>query len=325
MAAAACDQISTRADQLGKLVEESMKQIGGADGADPLTAAPVEARALSGVLQAPVEVQAVSLDEMLSTQSFFVVGSVIAKPRVDMVEPVVDEDLEEAAAAVSEDVAAAASEEATIPESAELEPGPPPPPRPAPVVAAPAPGVIEPEISLKSAEGLRAPSAIEMRRSAQIAPKALREAVGDAQPISRDKLREARQLAEQRMRVESGNAQELGDQLARKAQDKAAPIARELAVRSKLNVDNALSARERAYSRLESMGLSGVVVPEEGGQMKIYIGADPTKFNPDADLTKTAALRQRFAKLKERKQDECTGAPPVSSCRPIRSSPPNAW
>lgn len=116
-------------------------------------------------------------------------------------------------------------------------------------------------------------------------------------------------MAEQRMKVESGNAQQLGDELARKAQDKAEPFARELAVRSKLNVETALSARERAYSRLEEMGLSGVVVPEEGGQMKIFIGADPTKFNPQADLTKSEALRQRFARLKEKRQDECSGNP----------------
>jgi serine protease len=286
----ACEQAASRAEQFGELVADSWAQIermvtGGAPD-DPLTAAPLEARALAGLLLPPTEPAPVSLDELLATQSFFVVGSVIAKPKAEMVEPVVAEDLEAVAAGTQLPPEAS---DAGMPESAELAPGPPAAAR----SAAPAP----PEAAAESPlAGVEVPSVFELRRSAQLAPKVLREAVRDVanEPLKSEMLRDARALAEQRINVDSASAQRLGDELLRQAAD-AGPAVRELAVRSKLDVDAALNARERAYAKLEAMGLSGVVVPEAGGQMKIFIGADPTRFDPK-DVDTVAELRQRFAR-----------------------------
>ena len=50
-------------------------------------------------MQAPVELTPVSLDEMLQTQSFFAVGSVIAMPKVQINEPVVEPETFDLAAA----------------------------------------------------------------------------------------------------------------------------------------------------------------------------------------------------------------------------------
>src|SRR5262245_55845790 len=84
-ALSACDDIQGRMDQFGKLTSDVLKQIGGggsdAPAFDLLAAAPVENRALFGVMQAPVDPPVMSLDEMLQTQSFFAVGSVIAMPK----------------------------------------------------------------------------------------------------------------------------------------------------------------------------------------------------------------------------------------------------
>lgn len=41
-------------------------------------------------MQAPVELPPVSLEEMLQTQSFFAVGSVIAIPKEQIIEPVLE-------------------------------------------------------------------------------------------------------------------------------------------------------------------------------------------------------------------------------------------
>ncbi|MDZ4761962.1 MAG: hypothetical protein SGJ21_12920, partial [Alphaproteobacteria bacterium] len=77
-ALAGCDQVQLRVDQLGKLIDGVTSQVNGEvlgqPEIDPLTSAPLEARALSGARQEPIEVAAVSLEELLQTESFFAVG-----------------------------------------------------------------------------------------------------------------------------------------------------------------------------------------------------------------------------------------------------------
>ena len=60
---AACDQVNSRLDQFGKLTGDVLNQVNGGEeaAADPLLSAPLEARALFGVQQAPVELTPVSL------------------------------------------------------------------------------------------------------------------------------------------------------------------------------------------------------------------------------------------------------------------------
>ncbi len=316
---AGCDGAQSRMDQFGELVDEVWQQVStdvlGQEPADPLTSAPLEARALAGVRVAAVEVAPVSLDEALSTQSFFVVGSIIAQPRVDMTEAVVESEelddsavfvetaaVEEVAPEVAEDAPDTASRSRSVdrPESLEMiEPGagapPPPVPLPSPVVQAPQ---------------VVAPS--EIQRRVQVAPRALEEAVRSAEkPVSKESLRKARQLARQSKTSTSQTAQSVGDEVVRRSKDEAAPVPKALSVRKQLKVQEALSARERAYSKLEEMGLSGVVTPEEGGQMTITIGIEPTKFidGKVVDPTTVEAMRARFSRRKGRPQDECAGNP----------------
>jgi serine protease len=317
LALAGCDAVQSRIDQLGRLVEASLGQVNGdvlgQPAADPLTTAPLEARALAGVREEPIEIAAVSLEEMLQTESFFAVGSVIAKPREEMVEPVVEADTFDLAAAAepasAADMAATAAPE-TAPEAAPAEAEPPAPALVEPGVPAPAP-VPPPTTALRRSDILKAPSAEQMRETAeQIAPRALERAARvSGVRVTEDTLRSAREVAEQAIAPDSQSAQRIGDEIVRKEKDAAAPVPKALAVRSKLNVDRAINARDKAYSKLEELGLSGVVSPEEGGQMRIIIGVEPTRFKKDIDPTKVAAMRDRFAQKKKRRDDECSGNP----------------
>ncbi len=334
--AAGCEAADRRFEQFGKLADSVIEQINteilGKAPADPLMSAPLDARALNGVQVQAVELQPVSLDEMLGTQTFFAVGSVIAKPREEMVESVVED--AELDAMVSEDSAAGNAAELdpateSSNETAVATPAPDSAPEPAPAVrqragaleraevepprpVAPPPAPVIVEAPNELAPPVEIPDAVELRRRAQTAPRNLQKAVTDRNvPVTRDSLRVARRLAERQGRKDSDSAQEIGDELVRRSKDAEAPVPKALAVRSKLKINEALSARDRAYNKLEEMGLSGVVTPDEGGQMRITIGVDPTKFEDGApiDPTRVNALAARFARLKQEPQDECAGNP----------------
>lgn len=329
-----CEAADRRLDQFSELVDSVYEQISteilGNPPANPLTAVPVDARALSGQMVAAVEPEPVSLEERLSTQTYFAVGSVIAKPREDMVEPVVDDAELDAivtdasapadSAALEEVQPEAAPEPETAPaearesapasslqverlERAQLE---------APQVVAPSPQPVIVEAPDELAPPVEAPDDGELQRRALSAPRRLQQDVtkGDM-PVTRDSLRVARRLAERQVTTDSESAQEIGDELVRRSKDAEAPVPKALAVRNKLRVDRALDARERAYNKLEELGLSGVVTPDEGGQMRITIGVDPTKFEDgrEVDPTRVDALAARFARLKEQPEDACAGNP----------------
>ncbi|HEX5005505.1 MAG TPA: S8 family serine peptidase, partial [Hyphomonadaceae bacterium] len=325
----ACDAVNDRLDKFGKLTDEVIRQISGEDtgGADPLTTAPLEARALFGVMQAPVELAPVNLEDAMQAQSFFAVGSVIAMPKEQIIEPVVEPESFDLAAAdpsapsaPAEEAAAAGAlntSEAPPPESAEVaagapvveatpEPLPPPPPAPESGAAAGSGGGAAPRLAVRTAPALKRSTPTELREQAQIAPRVLERAVRDSGvKVTKEAVLAARETSEKHIGVDSKTAQAMGDEIARKAADTAAPIPKALAVRSKLKVDVALNARERAYKRLEQMGLSGVVSPEEGGQMRITIGVKPTQLGlHDVDIE---TMRTLFAQKKADPAKECAG------------------
>jgi serine protease len=340
-AMAGCDRL----DQLGQLTGDVLNQITGGESAqpaqaevDPLEAAPVEARAVFGVMQAPVELAPVSLEEMLQTQSFFAVGSVIAMPKEQILEPVLEPETFDLAASqpTAPEPAAGASTlntgDAPLPESAEAPAG-------APIVeVAPPPATAAPEASrtmvegapriLKPGAGIKAgaplqraqvimPSAGVLREQAQIAaPKALQDAVRDSGvALKPDAIRSARVSAEQTLKATSQTAQAIGDQIARKAQDGAAPIPKPLQVRSRLDVDKAFAVRDKLGKQIEQMGLSGIVSAGEGGQMRITIGVNPTQYRQGKlDLSKVGQMRALFAQKKEPSK-ECSGAPDMAKIK----------
>ncbi|HOZ28231.1 MAG TPA: S8 family serine peptidase [Hyphomonadaceae bacterium] len=335
-ALAGCDRV----EQLGQLTSDVLNQItgGGQDQqaeapVDPLASAPVEARAVFGVMQAPVELEPVSLEDMLQTQSFFAVGSVIAMPKTQIVEPVLEPETFDLVAAQPDAAAPTDSSlntgsapqpsSADAPAGAPIVEAAPPPPTAAPeenrVAVDGAPRIIKPRSPIKAtAPQIKAPSATIMREQAQIAaPKALQEAVRDSGiEVKPEALRSARASAEQTMKATSQTAQSIGDQISRKAQDLTMPIPKPLQVRSRLDVDKAIEVRDKAGRQLEAMGLSGIVTPGEGGQMRITIGVNPTQFREGKiDLSKVNAMRALFAEKKATPAAECSGAPDAAKLR----------
>jgi serine protease len=325
-ALAACDQINDRLDKFGKLTGDVLNQVNGGEAAqDPLLTASVEERALFGVQQAPIELQPISLDELLQTQSFFAVGSVIAMPKVEMTEPVVEAESFDLAAAdpaapeAPADAAAGAAlntKDAPLPESAEKPAGAPVAEAPAaaaappPTTTVPVPNAPSRQMTVRSMPGLKAVTAGELRQQSQvIAPRALEKAMKDTGvTVSREQLRIARSDAEAGAKATSQTAQAIGDEVARKSLLADSPIPKVLAARSKLKVDVALAARQKVENRIQQMGLSGIVTPEEGGQMRILIGVKPTQLGlKRIDPTNIDAVRSMFAKAKEKMSDECSG------------------
>ncbi|RYD88707.1 MAG: hypothetical protein EOP61_33065, partial [Sphingomonadales bacterium] len=291
-----------RFDQLGELAGDALKQITGETEqaeapVDPLASAPVEARALYGVMQAPLELTAISLEEQMQTQSFFAVGSIIAMPKEQIVEPVLEPESFDIAAAnapaAAPDATTLNTNDAPKPASTEaaigapiVEAAPPPPAAAAPEAtrdtADGAPRIVKPRQGIRATAPpeVKLPPASALRQQAQIqAPKALQEAVrGSGVEVKPETLRSARASAEQTMTATSQTAQSIGDQITRKAQDKAEPVPKPLQVRSRLDVDKAVQVRDKAGRQLEALGLSGVVTPSEGGQMRITIGVNPTQY-----------------------------------------------
>jgi serine protease len=352
-ALAGCDQVQDRLNKFGKLTDEVLKQVSGADGGgdsapvDLLAAAPLEARALFGKMQAVVDVTPVNIEEALQTQSFYAVGSVIAMPKEQVVVPVVEPESFDLSAAdpskpdTAADAAAVNSAQAPPPESADKPAGA--PVTEAPLAPAPAPesaqlpqaGGATPKIPMRSLSTMKAPpTAGELRqRALVVAPRVLQKAVRDSGlAVNKDSLKVARQSAEQGLQATSKTAQSLGDDLARKTMIAVpnapsgtgarpgapgsapgsapgpAPIPKALAVRSKLNVDAALAVRDRMSKKLELYGLSSIVTPTEGGQMRITLGVNPTKMGDKFDPTKVASVRALFAKSGDPKKD-CAGNP----------------
>ena len=332
-ATAGCDRL----EQAGKLASDAFSQIAGGDApADQpvlvltneqiLAAASVDDRALFGPMQAPIALTPINVDELLQTQRFYAVGSVIAKPKVEIAEPVVDPTLDLTAAPAA-DTSVMNTDDAPLPESAAAAAG-------APVTEAPAPAAgAAPEATRRTQDGapaitgsagaapraqVKLPSTTELRRRAQVAaPEALKEAVRDfGVQLDAEALRRARDSAEETMKANSQTAQAIGDETARKATDATEPLPKPLQVRTRLDVDQAMVARDKAGQALERLGLSGVVTPGEGGQMRITIGVNPTQLRDgQVNLDQVASMRALFAPQKANEAQECAGTPDIEKLK----------
>lgn len=330
---AGCDRLG----EAGKLAGEAISQItGGAPAEQPvlvlsddqiLAAASVDDRALFGPMQAPIALTAIDVDELLQTQRFYAVGSVIAKPRAEIAEPVVDAGFS-MSTAPTDDVSVMNTDDAPLPESAAAAAGAPvqEAPPPSAVASSPeasrvtkdgAPAILKPGIARPRAE-IKMPSTSELRRQAQVAaPEALKEVVRDmGVQLDADALRRARQSAQEAMKANSQTAQAIGDAVSRKVTDATAPLPKPLQVRARLAVDQAVVARDKAGQTLERLGLSGIVTPGEGGQMRITIGVNPTQLRAGAvDLDKIESMRALFAPQKRDDSQECAGAPDIEKLK----------
>jgi serine protease len=134
--------------------------------------------------------------------------------------------------------------------------------------------------------------------------------------LDADALRRARQSAQEAMKANSKTAQAIGDAVSRKVTDATAPLPKPLQVRARLAVDQAVVARDKAGQTLERLGLSGIVTPGEGGQMRITIGVNPTQLRAGAvDLDKIESMRALFAPQKRDDSQECAGAPDIEKMK----------
>ena len=131
----ACDRVAA----LGDLAGDALAQITAGSPApdeaaqpsesDLLAAASLDDRALFGPMAAPMDLQPINLDEMLQTQSFFAVGSVIAMPKAQFTEPVLEPETfaltaDEPVASAPADAATMNTDSAPAPDSAALPAGP---------------------------------------------------------------------------------------------------------------------------------------------------------------------------------------------------------
>ena len=319
-ALASCDQVQSRIDKLSKLSADVAKQVGGnvpGNNLGGLAAMPIEARALAGTLQTPAPVQPQTLDEMLSTHGYFAVGSVIAQPKEDLTEPVVDEvDVAsvDAAASAPDDASAAGTAPATAapdaPAASPADTSPAQAPAGSEPLAAAAPDALKAApraaaplttLAVRPNAILRETTTPELRQQAQAAPRVLsRSLARSGLRVTDETLKEGRADAQMARNADNQSAQRVGDELARRDHEAGWRGRRAMAVRTRLNVDRAINARQHAYKKMEELGLSGVVSPGGGGPMRIMIGVDPTKFSDKFDPSKSGTMRSHFARKKGR-------------------------
>lgn len=328
-----CDRLN----EAGKLAGDALSQLtGGAQDSGVLVisdeqimaAASVDERALFGTMSAPIALTPINVDDLLQTQRFFAVGSIIAMPKAQIVEPVLEPESFDLTATAEATPGATVlnTDDAPVPESQAIAAGPPPVITPPPAAMAPettrvtkdgAPSFQKPGVNLPRAP-LKLPSTSELRQQAQVAaPKALKDAVRDSGiSLNPEKLRSARRSAEDALKSNTQTAQAVGDAITRKVQDATAPIPKALQVRSRLDVDVAVAARDKAGRQLEQLGLSGIVTPGEGGQMRITIGVNPTQFRDGKlNIDKIETMRSLFAPQKQKAGEECAGTPDLEKLK----------
>ena len=154
--------------------------------------------------------RAINVDELLQTQRFYAVGSVIAMPKVEISEPVLEPESFSLIDSTDRRIAAASAlntDDAPLPESLEVPAGP--PPADAPPRAPPRRAGIQPRHQGRrarhpqarrrpAARTIKLPTTGELRQQAQVAaPKALKEAVRDTGvELKPETLRTARRSAE---------------------------------------------------------------------------------------------------------------------------------
>ncbi|MFC7292257.1 S8 family serine peptidase [Hirschia litorea] len=282
-----CDQVEQKQENFKKLTNRVEAQLsrdvlGEPTTIDYLEQASVEARAMAGVIIGGQVIPDRTLEEALKTESYFVVGSVIAKPKIEMTS-VVEEEMPESAALpdpVSADESVAARSMA--------------PPPPAAMMKAP-----EPVISALEFEAIEeaVPDVVKSLNS-----KDLRKTSEGIQlsPEARQKMKRAMRSGE---KIQRSEMRETVMQKLEEPEMLPVPVRqiqvqkKEMRVRRELNQAAAHDARTRAMKRLEKMGLSGAAYARDGGNMVINIGVDPTHFD-EAMKAKLNSQYKRFAPMK---------------------------
>ncbi len=212
--AAGCEAAQTRIDQLAELARQVGDQVSGTGDKpstpDPLTTSPLESRALAGTIEPAVEIAAVSLEDLLQTESYFAIGSVIAKPKADLAEPAVEPEIFDVEAA---DPALAAQEETDAAVDA-VEPVNPAQDEP---MSAPAPRTADIPGALRRPSPIPsrpAPDAV-LRKDQAISRSLEKAARQSGVKVTEDTVRLARRSAEEAMKADTQTAQQIGDGIAR--------------------------------------------------------------------------------------------------------------
>ena len=262
-----CEKVEQRRDNFEKLTEQVQDQLshdvlGEPTDQELMESASLDARALAGTVFPRPALNDITLEEALRTESYFAVGSIIAKPRESMSAIVASEEVAQEVedsfvAEVQSTPEAApqisATEEATAPSEPALRP------------------------LREAARSMRPPV---VRRLDDNISRQLPEA--DDQPRLQE-LRQIESLPKEALR----RLEQMPDQ--------AGPR-----VRRVIDLERAQTVRERTRQRLESLGLPGEIMARDGGAMVIQVGVDPTKLplaSPQlsGETLKAEYLERRFA------------------------------
>ncbi len=275
---AACEKVEERKknfEELSGQVQEQLTHdvLGEPTDQEILQAASLDDRALAGVMVQRAGVADVTLEEALRTESYFAVGSVIAKPREDM-SAIITSD--EVAAEVEEEFSAEA-DQAPLPEA---------------IMSAPEP---EPFIEGRSTPmEAREPSLKALRESARAMKPPVVKRLDDTMARKLPEMSDAPRL--EKLRQIDGLSQEALKRM-EKMPDTAGPRMRRM-----LDEDKAVVMRERTRERLEKLGLPGQVEARDGGSMVIQVNISPTKYplegSQDIRGIKEQRIRNRFAPAK---------------------------
>ncbi len=266
---AGCEQAEEKQSNFQKLAKKVEKQLnhdvlGERNQIDYLEQASLEDRAMAGLILGDQELPARSLEEALKTESYFVVGSVIAKPKAQMTSIIEEEmpasaDLPEVSEARTPEALAIEAE--PIVSSSEFE-----------AIELAAPDVIK---KLKPADIKRRPEGVQLSEEARI------------------KVKRAIKSGEKIKQVEMRRSVMKKLEPPPQAKRDFRKLKREVRIRKELNQAAAYDARTKAIKRLEKMGLSGAAYARDGGNMVINIGVDPTGL----DRAKKAKLREKYKRF----------------------------
>lgn len=269
-----CEQAEQKQNNLKRLTEKVQDQLAHDVLREPtqidyLEQASVEARAMSGTIIGSQAIPERTLEEALKTESYFVVGSVIAKPKIAMTSIVEEEMPASAQLPMASEMR---QQEAQISE---------------PVVSAEEFEAIEkavPDVvkQLKPTDVSRFQGGIRLSDDAR---RKVKKAMQVDRKMERIEHFETRKSVLKKLEPPKPVA------------EKMTKIKKNVRVRKEINQAAALNARDKAMKRLERMGLSGAAYARDGGNMVINIGLDPTGFDRRVH-SKLDKKSRRFAPMK---------------------------
>ncbi|ACT57744.1 S8 family serine peptidase [Hirschia baltica] len=285
-----CEQAEQKQQNFEILTEKVQEQLthdvlGEANAIDYLEQAPIEARAMSGSIVTASVVPEQSLEEALKTESYFVIGSVIAKPKESLT-TVVEEEMPASSQLPEAEETQVAEAIVTESEFAAIEQA--------------VPDVVR---SLKPNEMSKNNGQIRLSNDARTQVKRAMHANRNMERIENFETRESvlKKLEPPREAVQ-----------------KIQKFKRDVRVRKELNQVAALDARSKALKRLENMGLSGAAYARDGGNMVINIGMDPTGYQRD-DKPRLNEKFKRFAPHKLKSEDKIQDCSKDSTRTAMRS------